>query len=177
MNMKCILTAALVIALAGCSWTHNASESSYLNKTNDPDKQASSPQAPPGVGEASGTFTAEGDTVALKYAYAGKALRFGKESLIVLVTDKAIPKDEIADEMKSQTKLYAGEIRGLEYAIEKDGFWVMFHPAGYQESSPRPMKGFSMQNGIVRGEDEDDDLSRGKYKRSVIFNARLQGER
>jgi hypothetical protein len=114
--------------------------------------------------------------VAVNYAYASRSTRFGKKSIIVLVTDKPIPQDALADELKSQTKLYAGEIRGLEYAIDKDGFWVMYHPAGYQESSPVRMKEFSIENGVVQGLDEGGDLSAGKYRRSVSFTAHLQGD-
>jgi len=115
--------------------------------------------------------------VALKYAYAGRSMRFGRDSIIVLLTDKPIPKDALQDELKSQTKLYAGELRGLEYAIDEDGFWVMYHPPGYQESSPWPLKEFSVENGAVKGVDEGSDLSGGKHQRSVRFTAPLQGDK
>jgi hypothetical protein len=164
--------------LAACSPKPAASQSSFERapeETAKPSQPATHNQF--AEGEASGTFTARGETVALKYAYAARSTRFGKDSIIVLLTDRPIPKDALADELKSQTKLYAGEIRGLEYAIDKDGFWVMYHPAGYQESSPSPLRQFSLQNGVVKGLDEGGDLSAGKYQRSVSFTAHLQGEK
>src|SRR5262249_33831884 len=39
-------------------------------------------------GQASGTYTAKGEVVELKYAYAGRAERFGTESMVILLTDK-----------------------------------------------------------------------------------------
>src|SRR5215510_12953851 len=87
------------------------------------------------VGQATGTYTAKGEVVELKYAYAGKAERFGEESMVILLTDKPIPPDAVAEEIKSQKLLLAESIRGLEYVIDKNGMWVRFHPSQYQESS------------------------------------------
>jgi hypothetical protein len=126
------------------------------------------------VGEATGSYTANGETVVLKYAYAGRGQRFGEESIIVLVTDQPIPPDAVADEIKSQTMLLDKKIRGLEYVFSKDGYWVRFHPSQYQESKSAQLKEYSVGNDVVKGADEDSgDLTDGKYKRSVRFVATI----
>ncbi len=173
-NLRLLSTLVVLLALTGCSPKLAGSESSAVRAREEAAGQGRGSEFTPHEGEASGTFTVNGETVSLKYAYADRSTRFGRESLIVLVTDKPIPRDALADEMQSQTKLYAGEIRGLEYAIEAHGFWVMFHPGGYQESSPRPMKEFSLVDGLVIGHDEDGDSSGSEHQRSVSFTARLQ---
>jgi hypothetical protein len=125
-------------------------------------------------GEASGSCTAKGETVTLKYAYAGRGVRFGQESVIVLVTDKPIPPEALAEEFKSQTMFYDEKIRGLEYVFSKESFWVRFHPSQYQESSSL-LKDYSVENDIVKGSDEDKgDVTDGKYSRSVKFVAKIQ---
>lgn len=124
------------------------------------------------VGQASGSYAVKGETVALKYAYAGHAERFGEDAVVILLTDQEIPADALADELKNQTMLLGGKIRGLEYAIMKDGYWVRYHPGQYQESkSPLP-KDIAVENDIVKGSDEG-DLSDGKYARSVKFVAAI----
>ena len=124
------------------------------------------------VGEASGSYTAKGETVTLKYAYAGRAQRFNEESIVILLTDKEIPADALADEIKNQTMLLDGKIRGLEYAIMKDGYWVRYHPSQYQESKGPVLKDYVLENDVVRGSDEDKgDVTDGKYSRSVKFVA------
>ena len=128
----------------------------------------------PGAGEATGSYTANGETVDLKYAYAGRGLRFGEESIIVLLTDEPIPPDAVADEIKSQTMLLDKKIRGLEYVFSKDGYWVRFHPGQYQESKFGQLQEYSVEDNIVKGRDEDTgDLTNRKYKRSVRFVAAL----
>jgi hypothetical protein len=125
-------------------------------------------------GEANGSYTAKGETVALKYAYAGRGERFGGESIIVLLTDKPIPPEALAEELKSQTMLGDEKVRGLEYVFSKDGYWVRFHPSQYQESRVSPLKDYSVENDVVKGSDEDKgDLTDGKYSRSVKFVARI----
>src|SRR5262245_53131915 len=55
-----------------------------------PASQAASTGAAAGAlrpGEASGSYTARGETVELKYAYAGRGKRFGNDATIVLITD------------------------------------------------------------------------------------------
>lgn len=125
-------------------------------------------------GQASGTYTAKGEVVELKYAYAGRAERFGDESLVILLTDKPIPADAIAEEIKSTPLLEGDKIRGLEYAIDENGVWVRYHPSQYQESSSNKIKDYKIENDIVRGIDENEgSLSDGKYARSVKFVAAL----
>jgi hypothetical protein len=135
------------------------------------------PAAEPGalkVGEASGSYTAKGETVTLKYAYAGRAQRFGEESIVILLTDKEIPPEALAEEIKDQTMLLDGKIRGLEYAIMKDGYWVRYHPGQYQESKGPSLKDYVVENDVVKGSDEDKgDFTDGKYARSVKFVAAI----
>jgi hypothetical protein len=125
-------------------------------------------------GQASGTYTAKGEMVELKYAYAGRAERFGSESLIVLLTDKPIPPEAVAEEIKSTPLLEGEKIRGLEYSIEENGMWVRYHPSQYQESGTNNLKEYKVENNIVRGVDENNgSLSNGKYARSVKFVAAI----
>jgi len=175
----------LVIGLLLCiSCTGKRSTSSNTN--NPPAKPAetaattsgAAEPAKPGeigdlkVGQASGSYTAKGETVALKYAYAGHAERFGEDAVVILLTEQEIPAGALADEIKNQTMLLAGKIRGLEYAMMKDGYWVRYHPSQYQESkSPLP-KDITVENDIVKGSDEG-DLADGKYARSVKFVAAI----
>ncbi|MFN2511241.1 MAG: hypothetical protein ABR568_07325 [Pyrinomonadaceae bacterium] len=131
------------------------------------------------VGQASGSYTSKGETVELKYAYAGRGKRFGQdhESIIVLVTDKPIPADSVAAEIKSQGLLFDEKIRGLEYVIQpdKESYWVCFHPTQYQESnSGSHLEEFSVAGETVTGRDEDDGrLNDGRYKVSVRFVAAI----
>ncbi len=125
-------------------------------------------------GQASGTYTDRGEVVELKYAYAGRGVRFSNEALIILLTDKPIPAGALAEEIKSATLLEDGEIRGLEYVIEKDGMWVRHHPSQYQESGSNKLKEYKVENEIVRGVDEaESSLSDRKYARSVKFVAAI----
>jgi len=124
------------------------------------------------IGEASGSYTAKGQVVELRYAYAGKEQRFGQESMVILLTDKPIPPDAVAEEIKSQKLLLGETIRGLEYAIDENGMWVRYHPGQYQESTSKNLKEYSVNGDVVRGVDENDgSLSDGKYARSVKFVA------
>jgi hypothetical protein len=158
--------------------TNQANQSNQGNTSTTQQAQPSpNTQALPGspnVGEAKGTYTARGETVELKYAYAGRANRFSEDSIVVLLTDKPIPPEAIAEEIKSVPLLEGEKIRGLEYAFLKDGNWVRYHPSQYQESNTKPLKEYIVENGIVRGFDEDTgETSNGKYSRSVRFAAAL----
>ena len=125
-------------------------------------------------GQASGSYTAKGETVELKYAYAGRAQRFGSEATVILLTDKPIPAEAIAEEIQSQKMLLDEKIRGLEYAIDKDGYWVRYHPSQYQESKSHQLSDYSIDGNTVSGSDEDSgDLTDGKYSRKVRFVATL----
>ena len=126
------------------------------------------------MGQASGTYTAKGAVVELKYAYAGRAERFGAESLVILLTDKPIPPDAVAEEIKSTPLLEGDKIRGLEYAIDENGMWVRYHPSQYQESGTNKLKDYKVENDTVRGVDENESsFSDSKYSRSVKFVAAI----
>lgn len=150
---------------------------SRVTETPKPGTETPKPPAEAGAlkeGEASGSYTAKGETVTLKYAYAGRAQRFGSESIVILLTDKEIPPAALAEEIKDQTMLLDGKIRGLEYAIMKDGYWVRYHPGQYQESKGPSLKDYVVENDVVKGSDEDKgDLTDGKYARSVKFVAAI----
>ena len=151
---------------------------SQVTETPKPGNEPAKAPAEPGalrVGEASGSYTSKGETVTLKYAYAGRAQRFGEESVVILLTDKEIPPEALAEEIKDQTMLLDGKIRGLEYAIMKDGYWVRYHPGQYQESKGPTLKDYVIENDVVKGSDEDKgDLTDGKYARSVKFVAAIR---
>jgi hypothetical protein len=125
-------------------------------------------------GEATGSYTARGETVELKYAYAGRGKRFGNDATIVLITDKPIPAESVASEIESQKLLESGEIKGLEYVVDKDGYWVRFHPSQYQESKSNELLEFKIEGDVVRGSDHDKgELTDGKYSRTVKFAATI----
>ncbi len=183
-RLKIILLAIVLMTATSCSRNQST------QTTNGPERAANSPTAKPAQpadsakpadeagalkpGEATGSYTAKGETVSLKYAYAGRAQRFGEESVVLLLTDKEIPADAVADEIKNQTMLLDGKIRGLEYAIMKDGYWVRYHPGQYQESKGPKLKDYVVENDVVKGSDEDKgDLTDGRYARSVKFVAAI----
>ena len=190
--MRRLITSALFFAMAAtipaCSFkkeapTSEANQSgqrvSQQSPTN-PETTKPPTQAPPTQagdlqpGQASGSYSAKGEVVELKYAYAGRAERFGSESLIVLVTDKPIPPEAVAEEIKSTPLLEGEKIRGLEYSIEENNLWVRYHPSQYQESGTNNLKEYKVENNIVRGVDENSgSLSNGKYSRSVKFVATI----
>jgi len=179
----CAVSFVIVASISACSFKKSpASESTNQsvqseNKNAPAKAQTTQPQVPAGElqpGQASGTYTAKGETVELKYAYAGRAERFSEEAMIILLTDKPIPPEAVAGELKDTTLLDGEKIRGLEYAIMKDGMWVRFHPSQYQESGTMKIKDYKVENDIVRGTDENDGgLSDEKYARSVKFVATI----
>ncbi len=148
-----------------------------LNKPASSTAEIKPPTAQPGElqpGQASGTYTAKGEVVELKYAYAGRAQRFGSQSLVILLTETPIPPEAVAEEIKSTPLLEGEKIRGLEYAIDDNGMWVRYHPSQYQESSNNKLKDYKVENEVVRGfDDNDGSLSNGKYARSVKFVAAI----
>jgi len=184
-----LLTMILSISIAACSNRQATSptgntqpaQSTQPSTSNAPAAPTSPNQAAKPAeagalrpGEASGSYTAKGETVDLKYAYAGRAQRFGSESVVILITDKEIPASALAEEIKSQTMMLDGKIRGLEYAIMNDGYWVRYHPGQYQESKHGGLKDYSVENDVVKGGDEDKgDLTSGKYSRTVKFVAAI----
>ena len=179
----CAVSFVIVASISACSFKKSpASDSTNQlaqseNKNAPAKSQTTQPQVQAGElqpGQASGTYTAKGETVELKYAYAGRAERFSEEAIVILVTDKPIPPEAVAAELKDTTLLDGDKIRGLEYAIMKDGMWVRFHPSQYQESGTMKIKDYKVENDVVSGTDETDGgFSDEKYARSVKFVATI----
>ena len=171
MNRVTFLVIVVVLATA-CAKQPSQPTS---NTSATPAKTESTPATTAaGTGQATGSYTAKGEVVELKYAYAAKAERFGVDSMVILLTDKPIPAEALAEEIKNQTLLQSGQLKGLEYAIDKDGMWVRFHPGQYQESTSMQLKDYVVEGDVVRGTDENDGkLSEGRYKRSVKFVATI----
>ena len=182
----CAFCFAIAIVVTACA----SDKQSATNKSTNQPAQATATDAPvkpaatqptssaPGdlqPGQASGTYTAKGESVEVKYAYAGRAERFGSNSLVILLTDKPIAPEALAEEIKSAALLEGEKIRGLEYVMmDENSMWVRYHPGQYQESSSNKLKDYKVENGIVRGiDDNDGDLSNGKYARSVKFVATI----
>ena len=157
--------------------TNQPAQTVAKDSTAKPEATQAAPSANPGdlqPGQASGTYTAKGEVVQLKYSYAGRAVRFGTESLVVLLTEQPIPPEAVAEEIKSTPLLEGEKIRGLEYVIDESSMWVRYHPGQYQESGSNKLKEFRVENDVVRGLDENDgDLSNGRYARSVKFAATM----
>ena len=182
--LVCAVSLVIVASISACSFkkspsTNTANQSASTENKNSSTKSATTqPPAAAGdlqPGQASGTFTAKGETVELKYAYAGRATRFGDETLVILLTDQPIPADAVAEEIKSTPLLEGEKIRGLEYAMMGDeGMWVRFHPSQYQESGSMKLKDYKVEGDIVRGTDDNEgSLSDGKYGRKVKFVATI----
>jgi hypothetical protein len=180
--LVCALCFTFAVPVTSCSFSKSASNTNNqsaqsVEKPSPAAPEIKQPQLPAGElqpGQASGKYTAAGAVVELKYAYAGRAERFGTESLVVLLTDQPIPPEALAEELKEATLLEGEKIRGLEYVIDENGMWVRFHPSQYQESSSNKLKDYKVESDVVRGTDENDgSLSNGKYSRSVKFVAAI----
>ena len=92
----------------------------------------------------------------------------------MLLTEKPIPPDAVAEEIKSTPLLEGEKIRGLEYVLDENSMWVRFHPGQYQESTSNKLKEYKVENDVVRGiDDNDGNLTDGKYSRSVRFVAAI----
>ena len=180
----CILSLLVAAIVSACSMSKNSPSNDTSSPsaaksaaTQEPKSETTQPQTQAGdlqPGQARGTYTAKGETVELKYAYAGRAKRFGDESMVILLTEKPIPPEALAEELKDTTLLEGEKIRGLEYAIMENGMWVRFHPGQYQESGTMKIQDYKVEGDIVRGTDETDGgLSDGKYSRSVKFVASI----
>ena len=90
------------------------------------------------------------------------------------LTENPIPAEAVAEEIKSAALLEGEKLRGLEYVIDENSMWVRYHPGQYQESSSNKLKEYKVENGVVRGiDDNDGDLSDGKYARNVKFAAAI----
>jgi hypothetical protein len=182
LGLSLLLLPALTL-VAGCSMGRHTTETANSNAntqpvTNQPQPNnqppSSSDNAALQPGQATGSYTAKGEKVDVKYAYAGRGQRFGSDAVIVLVTDKPIPPEAVEEEIKDQTMLGDQKVRGLEYVFMQDGYWVRFHPSQYQESKSGEIKEYAIEADTVRGRDEgDSSLTDGKYSRSVRFAALL----
>ena len=183
--LVCALCLVITAAITGACSLGKKSPTSETNQSAQTEPKQSPaaptttqpPSSQPGElspGQASGTYTAKGQVVELKYAYAGRVERFGSQSLVILLTDKPIPSEAVAEELKSTPLLEGDKLRGLEYAIDENSMWVRFHPGQYQESTSNKLKEYKVENDIVRGVDENDgSLSEGRYARSVKFAATI----
>lgn len=175
--MKRILTVAVLLTLTACSTQQTTSNtnSSKPSQSNPPGQASQQAVKTPGdlkEGEASGTMVDGGETATLKHAYAGHGVQFGEEAVILLLTDTPLSTEALAKAFEEYGQFPSG-VRGLEYKVGK-GFWVMYHPGAFQTSGINTLKDYSVENGIVKGRDEDSTDFDGKvYKRSVSFVARL----
>ena len=180
------LVLVMVILISACSKAKEPAKSDSTPSAATPQSQATAqPQATtasttstaaPGdlqVGQASGNYTAKGEVVELKYAYAARGERFGNQAIIVLVTDQPIPAEALAEEIKDQPMLLNEKIKGLEYVfMDDESLWVRFHPGQYQESTHLNLKEYKVEGDVVRGVDENKgDLTNGRYARNVRFVA------
>jgi hypothetical protein len=174
-----MLLLLLLLVVTGCSKKPptEAEKKPTVSASPQASSGSAQPTTEPGSlrpGEASGSYTARGETVELKYAYAGRGKRFGNDATIVLITDKPIPAEAVAAEIESQTLLLDGKIKGLEYVVDKDGYWIRFHPSQYQESKSSEKSPVVVEGDLVRGSDEDKgELTDGKYSRAVKFVATI----
>ena len=176
--MKQFLTLAILLAFTACSTkqtTSNSNAPSIPPQSSQPNQPSPQQAAAPGalnVGEATGTMVNAGETVTLKYAYGGHAEMFDEEAVALLLTDIPLSPEALTKAFEKYGQLPEG-VRGLEYKVGK-GFWVRYHPGGFQISGTNPLKDYSVENGVVKGRDEDTTDFDGKvYKRSVSFVARL----
>jgi len=115
----------------------------------------------------------EGQTITLKYAYAGQGEQFDEPAIVILLTETPIAPDVLSKAFEESFGIFPRDNKGLEYKVGK-GFWVMYHPSGFQTSGINTLKDYSVENGVVRGRDEDStDFSGSVYKRSVSCVARV----
>ena len=98
---------------------------------------------------------------------------FHEEAVVILLTETPITAEALAKALEESYGMFPQDNKGLEYKVGK-GFWVMYHPGSFQTSGINTLKDYSVENGIVKGRDEDSTTFDGKeYKRSVSFVARL----
>lgn len=176
--MKRSLAVVLFLALSACSTTQTPSNSNQPGQpaaANQPTQPAPAPKSQAALqeGEASGTIVDEGQTITLKYAYARHGESFGGDNIEVVLTETPMSAD-LARRFEESLTIFQQDTRGLEYRVGKDLFWVMYHPSGFQTSGINTLKDYSVENGVVRGRDEDStNFSDKDYKRSVSFVARV----
>jgi hypothetical protein len=122
-------------------------------------------------GEANGTIKVEGVSYALKYAYAGHGEMFGEDAIVLLLTDKPVAPNVLAKCFSDNYGMFPEGTNGLEYKIGK-GFWVRFHPGAFQTSGINTLHDYSVENGVVKGTDNDStSFDKKEYSRTVSFIA------
>jgi hypothetical protein len=140
--MNRVVVAVAVVFLISACGLHKQSQTS--ESTNQPAQAAKESPAKPAAstnpgelqpGQASGTYTAKGEVVELKYSYAGRAERFGTDSLVVLVTDKPIPPEALAEEIKSATLLEGEKIRGSNTYLTTTACGFVITPASIRRAA------------------------------------------
>jgi len=184
--LKQTLAALFLFALSACSTSEsgNKNQPGTASKPSGSATQPAAPAAPAASaaakpvgdlkeGEASGSIVDEGQTINLKYAYAGHTEMFSEDAIVVLVTENPIAPDALAKAFEDKFGIFPRDNKGLEYKVGK-GFWVMYHPSGFQTSGINTLKDYSVENGVVKGRDEDSTNFNDKdYKRAVSFVARV----
>jgi hypothetical protein len=178
--LKQTLTVLFLFALTACSTTQPSNRNQPATATQP--SASAAPAAPSAAakpagdlkeGEASGSIVDEGQTINLKYAYAGHTESFGEDAIVVLVTENPVAPDVLTKALEDSFGIFPRDNKGLEYKVGK-GFWVMYHPSGFQTSGINTLKNYSVENGVVKGSDEDSTKFNDKdYKRSVSFVARV----
>jgi hypothetical protein len=175
--LKLTLTFALFLLLTACTTTTTPSNNNQPSQPppNQP-KQPSAAAKPLSAlqeGEASGTIVVEGLTIPVNHAYAGHTEMFHEDAIVILITENPMPPEAVAKALKESSGRFPDTGRGLEYEVGK-AFWVRYHPGAFQTSGINTLKEYSVENGIVKGRDEDSTNFDGKdYKRSVSFVARV----
>jgi hypothetical protein len=189
--LKRIATIVLLSLLTACSTTQPSN-----NNQPNPPGAASQPTAAgqPGAasqpgqpaaaakpigelkeGEASGSILAEGETISLKYAYAGHTEMFGEPAVSLLLTEMPVEEEALAKYFDDKYGSFPNGSKGLRYKVGSEAFWVMYQPSSFQTSGINTLKDYSVENGIVKGRDEDTtEFSGQQYKRSVSFVARVR---
>jgi len=176
--LKRKLTVVLLLVFSACYTKQapsNGNQSSQPAAASQPSQPASAAKPVDALkeGEASGSIVDEGVTINLKYAYAGYGEMFDEEAVVFLLSESPISPDVLAKFFADKYSFFPNDNKGLEYKVGK-GFWVMYHPGGFQTSGINTLKDYSVENGILKGRDEDSTTFDGKeYKRSVSFVARL----
>jgi hypothetical protein len=138
MNRVFVFACVSFFLITACGLHKQSQTSESTNQPATAAKESPAKPVNPGElqpGQASGTYTAKGEVVELKYSYAGRAERFGTDSLVVLVTDKPIPPEALAEEIKSATMLEGEKIRGLEYVFDDNGMWIRYHRANIKKAA------------------------------------------
>ena len=128
----------------------NKNQTSQPAAANQPSQpsQAAKPLGALEEGEASGTIVDAGQTITLKYAYAGHGKVFNEDGVIFLLTEAPIAPEVVASTLEKEYGVFPDGNRGLEYKVGK-GFWVMYHPSGFQTSGINTLKDYSLENGVV----------------------------